>query len=65
MRTHDCEPTLTDRQVIQFCREGFLKLEGVVSREVTDRALEYSAASTQTTTKPLCPRRIGSSTASC
>ena len=34
MRTHDCEPTLTDRQVIQFCREGFLKLEGVVSREV-------------------------------
>ena len=41
MRTHDCEPTLTDRQVIQFCREGFLKLEGVVSGEVTDRALEF------------------------
>ena len=23
-RTFDCEPTLTDSQVLQFCRDGYL-----------------------------------------
>ena len=27
---YDCEPTLNDEQVIEFCRRGFLMLEGVV-----------------------------------
>ena len=44
MHTHDCEPTLTDRQVIEFCREGFLTLEGAVEAGVTDRAIEYCHA---------------------
>ena len=29
-RTFDCEPTLTDSQVLQFCREGHLTFPGVV-----------------------------------
>ena len=29
-RTFDCDLTLTDRQVLGFCREGYLILERVV-----------------------------------
>ena len=43
MATYDCEPTLTDTQVLEFCREGFLLLEGVVSEETNRRTLEYLA----------------------
>ncbi len=28
-RTFDCEPTLTDSQFLQFCREGYILLKGV------------------------------------
>ena len=27
---YDCEATLTDQQVIEFCRNGYLMLEAVV-----------------------------------
>ena len=40
-RTFDCEPTLTDTQVLQFCRDGFLTLEGVVPDEINQRACDY------------------------
>ena len=30
---YDCKPTLTDRQMMDFCRNGYLILEGVVSDE--------------------------------
>ena len=40
-RTFDCEPTLTDTQVLQFCRDGFLNLEGVVPDEINQRACDY------------------------
>ena len=43
MKTYDCEPTLTDRQVIQFCRDGYLELTAAVPRDVTHRALDYLA----------------------
>ena len=33
MKTRRCEPTLTDTQVLKFCRNGFLLLEGVVPDE--------------------------------
>ena len=29
-KTHDCPPTLTDRQVLDFCKNGYLMLEAVV-----------------------------------
>lgn len=39
--TFDCEPTLTDTQVLEFCRDGFLTLEGVVPDEINQRACDY------------------------
>jgi hypothetical protein len=44
IRTHDCEPTLNDTQVIDFCKKGFLMLDGVVSDEINQRTLEYVEA---------------------
>ena len=41
MSTHDCEPTLNDKQVLDFCKDGFLMLEGVVPDEINRRTLEY------------------------
>lgn len=41
MKTHRCEPNLTDRQVLEFCRNGFLLLKGVVSDETNQRTFEY------------------------
>ncbi len=40
-RTYDCEPTLTDTEVLDFCRKGFLMLEGVVPDEVNRRAFAF------------------------
>jgi hypothetical protein len=40
-RTFDCEPTLTDAQVLKFCREGHLFLPGVVSDEINQRTLDH------------------------
>lgn len=40
-RTFDCEPTLTDSQVLEFCRNGYLILEGVVDEETNQRTLAY------------------------
>jgi hypothetical protein len=40
-RTYDCKPTLNDRQVLDFCKNGFLMLEGVVPDEINRRAIEY------------------------
>ena len=39
--TYDCEPTMTDTQVLDFCRKGFLMLEAVVPDEVNKRACDY------------------------
>jgi hypothetical protein len=41
MRTHDCAPTLTDTEVLEFCKAGFLVLPGVVSDDVNRRATEW------------------------
>jgi hypothetical protein len=41
MRTYDCPPTLTDTQVLDFCKKGFLVLEGVVTEEINRRTLAY------------------------
>ena len=45
-KTHDCEPTLNDSQVLEFCKNGYLLLEGVVPGEVNRRAREYLEADT-------------------
>jgi hypothetical protein len=40
-RTFDCTPTLTDSQVVDFCREGHLLLPGVVPDEINRRTCDY------------------------
>lgn len=40
-RTFDCQPTLTDSQILQFCREGYLILKGVVPDEINRRTCAY------------------------
>ena len=39
--TCDGEPTLTDSQVLDFCREGYLLLKGVVPDGINRRACDY------------------------
>ena len=41
MRTHTCRPTLTDSQVLEFCKQGYLLLEGVVPDEINRRTISY------------------------
>lgn len=40
-RTYDCEPTLTDSQVLTYCHDGFLQLKGVVPDEINQRTCDY------------------------
>ena len=39
--TYDCEPTMTDTQVLDFCKKGFLMLEAVVPDEVNKKTCDY------------------------
>ncbi len=41
VRTHDCQPTLTDTQVLEFCKRGFLMLEGVVPDDINQRTFDF------------------------
>ena len=40
-QTFECAPTLTDLQVLDFCRNGYLVLEGVVEDDVNQRVTEF------------------------
>ncbi|MCX5658541.1 MAG: phytanoyl-CoA dioxygenase family protein [Planctomycetota bacterium] len=40
--THDIRPTLTDAQIVEFCKQGYLLLEGVVDPAVNARANAYA-----------------------
>ena len=40
-RTFDCAPSLTDTEVLRFCRDGYLHFEGVVPDEINHRACEW------------------------
>ena len=40
-RIFDCEPTLNDTQVLDFCRQGHLLLPGVVPDEINQRTCDY------------------------
>ena len=39
--TYDCKPTLNDQQVLEFCRTGYMQLEGVVEDEVNRRMMAF------------------------
>ena len=38
---YDCEPTLKDQEVFEFCRKGYLLLEGVVEDAVNQRMMDF------------------------
>jgi hypothetical protein len=38
---HDCKATLDDQQVMDFCRNGYLKLEGVVPDKINTRVVDF------------------------
>ncbi len=40
-RTFDCEPTMTDSEVLAFCRDGFLMLKSVVPDKINQKACDY------------------------
>ena len=40
---YDCDPTLNDQQVMDFCRNGYLVLPGVVPNEINQRTVEFMA----------------------
>ena len=40
-RTFTCDPTLTDTQVLEYCRNGYLLLNGVVPDEINQRTCDY------------------------
>ncbi len=41
MRTHSCRPGLRDSQVLDFCKQGYMVLEGVVPDEINRRTVEF------------------------
>ena len=41
LETYDCASTLTDSEVLDFCKNGYLLLEAVVDDEVNRRTTEY------------------------
>jgi hypothetical protein len=47
MSTYDCPPSLDDTQVLEFCKLGFLMLDGVVPAAINQQALEYLEAHPQ------------------
>ena len=44
MQTYDCKPTLNDTQVLEFCKKGFLMLDGIVPADVNQRTVDYLEA---------------------
>jgi hypothetical protein len=38
---YNCKPTMNDLQVMKFCRQGFIVLEGIVPNKVNYRTLNY------------------------
>src|SRR2546421_422533 len=41
MHTYDCQPNLTDTQVLEFCKNGFLLLADVVPAAINQRAVDF------------------------
>ena len=42
MKTYyDCEPTLSDGEVLDLCKQGYIRLEAVVPEEVNARARAF------------------------
>jgi len=46
-KTHDCQPTLNDSEVLNFCKNGFLSLESVVDPNINQMTLDYLNSGSQ------------------
>ena len=40
-KTYDCQPSRTDAQVLEFCKSGFLMIEGIVPDEINRETCEF------------------------
>ena len=40
-RTFDCAPSLTDTEVLRFCRDGYLHFEGIIPDEINKYTCDY------------------------
>jgi len=43
---YDCEPTLSDNEVLDVCKRGYLRLEAVVPEEINERVRAFLAENT-------------------
>lgn len=41
MNRYNCDPTMSDREVLSFCRDGYLMLPAVVEPDVNDAVMEF------------------------
>ena len=57
MKTGDIRPTLTDSQVLDFCKKGYLILPEVVPNEINRRVVERANEIIQTRPELQAPRR--------
>lgn len=39
--TYNCKPTLTDYQVLEFCKKGYIMLDGVIAPETNQRVVDW------------------------
>ena len=61
MKTYyDCEPTLSDGEVLDLCKRGYIRLEAVVPEEVNARARAPSWRRTSRMNRPRFCMKIGS-----
>ena len=56
-KTSDIRPTMTDSQVLDFCKKGYVILPAVVPEEVNRRVIEYTNNIVQTRPELQAPRR--------
>ena len=41
MQTYDCEPTLNDSEVLEFCKNGYMLLDRVVPSEINKKVTAW------------------------
>ena len=52
MDTSHIEPTLTDTEVLEFCKRGYLLLDGVVPEEINRKTVSTSSTRTRPSSRP-------------
>ncbi len=58
-RVGDIRPSLTDSQVLDFCKKGYLILPAVVPEEINRRVVDYANEAAGRRPELRAPRRSG------